>query len=49
MTTRGFKEAEARLVGQLIADLLDAPEDEAVIAAVRGQVASLARDFPVYG
>jgi len=49
MTTRGFREAEARLVGRLIADLLDAPDDEAVVATVRGQVASLARDFPVYG
>ena len=50
MTTRGFKEAEARLVGQLIADLLDAPEDEAT-SSRRSAVGSrsLARDFPVYG
>ena len=49
MTTRGFKEAEARLVGNLIADLLDKPAEQATVAAVRSQVATLTRDFPVYG
>jgi glycine hydroxymethyltransferase len=49
MTTRGFKEAEARLVGHLIADLLDRPRDEAAIAEARTKVAALTRDFPVYG
>jgi glycine hydroxymethyltransferase len=49
MTTRGFKEDEARLVGHLIADLLDRPDDEANIASVREKVATLTRDFPVYG
>ncbi|CAM3507257.1 serine hydroxymethyltransferase [Polaromonas hydrogenivorans] len=48
MTTRGFKETEARLVGNLIADLLDKPGDEANMTAVRDQVAALAREFPVY-
>jgi glycine hydroxymethyltransferase len=47
-TTRGFKEAEARRTGQLIADVLDQPHDEAVIARVREQVAALTREFPVY-
>ena len=32
-----------------IADVLDAPNDEAVLARVRGQVAVLCRKFPVYG
>ena len=49
MTTRGFKEGEARQVGNLIADLLDQPNNEASVAAVRAQVATLTRDFPVYG
>ena len=49
MTTRGFKTAEARLVGNLIADLLDKPNDEARIAEVRAKVATLTREFPVYG
>lgn len=49
MTTRGFKEAEAIRVGHLIADLLDHPEDESVIARVRADVAALTSAFPVYG
>jgi glycine hydroxymethyltransferase len=48
MTTRGFKEAEARRTAHLIADVLDAPHDEKVIEAVRAKVAALTRDFPVY-
>ena len=48
MTTRGFKEEQARLVANLIADVLDKPHDEATIGAVRAQVAQLTRDFPVY-
>jgi glycine hydroxymethyltransferase len=49
MTTRGFKEAEARLTGQLIADLLDHPDDAEVLQRVRGEVAALTQRFPVYG
>ena len=49
MTTRGFKEAEAELTGNLIADLLDNPRDAANIAAVREKVAALTKRFPVYG
>ena len=49
MTTRGFTEVEARQVGNLVADLLDQPEDENNVAAVRARVAVLTRDFPVYG
>jgi glycine hydroxymethyltransferase len=48
MTTRGFKEAQVRLTGNLIADVLDNPHDEANIAAVRAKVAALTKDFPVY-
>ena len=48
MTTRGFKEEQARLVANLIADVLDKPRDEATIGAVRARVAQLTRDFPVY-
>ena len=29
-------------------DVLDAPQDEAVIERVKAQVAALTRDFPVY-
>ena len=48
MTTRGFKEEQAVIVGNLIADVLDNPHDEATIARVREQVAALTRQFPVY-
>ena len=49
MTTRGFTEAEAEIVAHLIADVLEAPTDEAVLARVRQQVAALCAKFPVYG
>ncbi len=48
MTTRGFKEEQARQTAQLIADVLDRPDDEARIAEVRAKVAALTREFPVY-
>ena len=49
MTTRGFKEEEARQTANLMADVLDAPHDENVLAAVRAKVAALTSAFPVYG
>ncbi len=49
MTTRGFTEIEAEKIAHLIADVLDAPDDQAVLARVRGQVAELCAKFPVYG
>ena len=49
MTTRGFKEAEAKQVGYMIADLLDNPNDPANIAKVKAQVSELTKRFPVYG
>ena len=48
MTTRGFKEEQSRATAHLIADVLDKPHDEAVLATVRAKVAALTRDFPVY-
>ena len=49
MTTRGFKEAEARQVGHFIADVLDNPNDAENIAKIRTQVSELTKRFPVYG
>jgi glycine hydroxymethyltransferase len=49
MTTRGFKEAQARQVGHLIADLLDHPGDEVQLEKVKAEVAKLTAAFPVYG
>jgi glycine hydroxymethyltransferase len=48
MTTRGFKDEEARLTAHLIADVLDKPHDEANIAAVRAKVNALTARFAVY-
>ncbi|WP_068803635.1 serine hydroxymethyltransferase [Thauera phenolivorans] len=49
MTTRGFTEIESEQIAHLIADVLDAPEDQAVIERVRGKVAELCARYPVYG
>jgi len=49
MTTRGFGRAEAEKVGNLIADVLEAPADEATLARVRKEVEALCKRFPVYG
>ena len=49
ITTRGFKEEEARLVANLIADVLDNPMSEVVIAATKDKVHALTSRFPVYG
>ena len=49
MTTRGFTEIEAEEVAHLVADVLDAPNDEAVLARVRNAVSVLCKKFPVYG
>jgi glycine hydroxymethyltransferase len=49
ITTRGFKEAEAEQVAHLIADVLDNPTSEAVIAETKAKVHALTSRFPVYG
>ena len=54
-TTRGFREAEFRTVGQLIARVVDALAEHGeggsgeVEAAVRAEVLELTRRFPIYG
>lgn len=49
MTTRGFNETDARVLSNLVADVLANPEDEANLAKVRGQVTTLCDKYPVYG
>ena len=49
MTTRGFTEIEAERVAHLVADVLDAPQDEVVLERVRSEVSALCKKFPVYG
>jgi len=48
MTTRGFGLGEARRVGELIADILDAPASRRVASTVAGEVRKLCRRYPVY-
>jgi glycine hydroxymethyltransferase len=48
MTTRGFKDEEARITAHLIADVLDNPRDAANIDAVRAKVNALTSRFRVY-
>ncbi|MDF9746522.1 serine hydroxymethyltransferase [Natrinema salsiterrestre] len=48
LTTRGFDEDDCRKVGDLITRVVDAPEDEAVLEAVRDEVATLCEENPLY-
>ena len=48
ITTRGFAQAETEELGNLIADVLDAPGDDEVVARVAAEVTALCRRFPIY-
>ncbi|MDL1952493.1 serine hydroxymethyltransferase, partial [Acidobacteria bacterium ACD] len=48
VTTRGMGTAEMRTIASWIAEVLAAPEDEAAIARVHGNVKELAAAFPLY-
>ena len=49
ITTRGFKQAEAKQVATWICDILDDIDNEETILAVREKVSKLCAEFPVYG
>ncbi|MFL6591117.1 MAG: serine hydroxymethyltransferase [Luteimonas sp.] len=49
VTTRGYREADCVALANWLCDVLDAPSDEGVIAAVRENVTKQCRQFPVYG
>ncbi|MDK4681141.1 serine hydroxymethyltransferase [Kingella negevensis] len=49
ITTRGFDEADARALANLVADVLDNPNDEANLARVAEQAKALCEKHPVYG
>jgi glycine hydroxymethyltransferase len=49
MTTRGFKDPQAEQLANLIADVLEAPNDEANIKRVANDVKAMCAKFPVYG
>ncbi len=48
LTSRGMKEAELTQVGNLISDILSAPEDAPVRARVLEEVSELCSRFPIY-
>lgn len=48
ITTRGFKNKEAELVSNWVADVLDNLDDQVTLARVKAQVLLLCREFPVY-
>ncbi|NML62212.1 serine hydroxymethyltransferase [Massilia sp. RP-1-19] len=47
-TTRGFNEEDATTVGNLIADILDSPNDADVTERVKKEVKKLTDKYPVY-
>ena len=48
VTSRGFGEAECEQLGNMIADILENPTDEAILAKVKQQALDLCAKFPVY-
>ncbi len=48
LTTRGMKEAEMKLIGEMIASVIHEPESEEVKASVKRGVAELTAKFPMY-
>jgi glycine hydroxymethyltransferase len=48
ITTRGFDEADARLVGELVARAIFSRDEEAQLAAVRSEVRALVEAHPLY-
>jgi glycine hydroxymethyltransferase len=49
VTTRGYQESDCIDLANWICDVLDAPGDEAVVAAVRAKVEAQCKKYPVYG
>lgn len=48
VTTRGMKESEMREIAGIIADVLDNPDDETVLATSKQKVENLTKRFPLY-
>ena len=48
LTTRGMKEAEMKLIGEMIASVIHEPESEEVKARVKQGVAEVTAKFPMY-
>jgi glycine hydroxymethyltransferase len=48
LTTRGMKEAEMKIIGGWIAQVLNGSKDEALLKKIKGQVRELCLKFPIY-
>lgn len=48
MTTRGFKETDFEIVGQLIAKTLENPENDAILNEIKTEVKELTAKYPLY-
>jgi glycine hydroxymethyltransferase len=48
VTTRGMREPEMELIGELIARALKTPDDDSALATVRSEVERLCQKFPLY-
>ncbi len=48
LTTRGMKEPEMRTIGAWIAKALEVRNDDAALDRIRGEVAELTNEFPLY-
>ncbi len=48
VTTRGMREAEMAVIGDLLCRVLERPDDEALLGEIRDEAADLCRRFPLY-
>lgn len=48
LTSRGMKEAEMKIIGDWIAQVLNNYSDEVLLSKIKGQVRELCRRFPIY-
>lgn len=49
ITTRGFKETQTEILSNWLCDVLDDPQNPAVLEKVKQQVLKICAEFPVYG
>jgi glycine hydroxymethyltransferase len=48
LTSRGMKEGEMKIIGEIIADIIDAPDDANIKEDSRKKVIELCKDFEIY-
>jgi glycine hydroxymethyltransferase len=48
LTTRGMKEDDMRVIGKVMVDILNHPDDEKVTADCNARIAELCQKHPLY-